>query len=376
MASFDKRDNVSDGSSIMKGTEADKAADYANYFCSYSYLYHQKQMLMDHVRMKSYHGAITGNKHLFEGKTVLDVGTGSGVLAIWAAQAGAAKVYAVEYTDMAKHARNLVEKNGLSDVVEVIQSSVEDLELPGQVDVIVSEWMGYVLLRESMLDSLIRGRNKWLKPGGCMFPSHCTMYMSAISFEEDRMAKRQEYAHSMKEWETFSQDMTNLYNIDVSALDADFKKEQADYFIYSSLWTELHTEHVIGQPCVIKQLNLHTCTQQDSDSVPEIKFDIFSPFPVTVSGYAVWFTADFNGSPENPAKKRVVLSTGPEMGYTHWGQQVFYLPKAIECQTGTQIEGTVSMTRQDVNKRMYKLNLDYKVDGDTEQGLKASYEIP
>jgi protein arginine N-methyltransferase 1 len=115
---------IEDRSPIMQGTEADKAADFANYFCSYSYLYHQKQMLMDHVRMKAYHSAILNNKHLFEGKVVLDVGTGSGVLAIWAAKAGAAKVFAVEYTDMAEHARRLVEKNGLSHIVEVIQSSV------------------------------------------------------------------------------------------------------------------------------------------------------------------------------------------------------------------------------------------------------------
>jgi protein arginine N-methyltransferase 1 len=45
-------------------------------------------MLMDHVRMRAYHSAIMKNKSLFEGKVVLDVGTGSGVLSIWAAQAG------------------------------------------------------------------------------------------------------------------------------------------------------------------------------------------------------------------------------------------------------------------------------------------------
>ena len=69
--------------------------------------------------------------------------------------------------------------NGLSDVVEVVQTAVEDLDIEeGSVDIIISEWMGYFLLRESMLDSLLRARDKFLKPGGLMFPSHATMYVS------------------------------------------------------------------------------------------------------------------------------------------------------------------------------------------------------
>ncbi len=71
----------------------------------------------------------------------MDCGAGSGVLSIWAAQAGAAKVYAIEFTDMANHARRMVERNGLSHIVEVIQSSIEDVVLPCKVDFIVSEWM-------------------------------------------------------------------------------------------------------------------------------------------------------------------------------------------------------------------------------------------
>lgn len=61
---------------------------------------------------------------------MLDVGTGSGILAIWAAQAGARRVYAVEYTDMAKHAAKLVAANKMDHIVEVIQGSVEEIELP------------------------------------------------------------------------------------------------------------------------------------------------------------------------------------------------------------------------------------------------------
>ena len=39
-----------------------------------------------------------------------------------------------------------------------------------QVDIIISEWMGYCLFYESMLDTVLYARDKWLKPDGLMFP--------------------------------------------------------------------------------------------------------------------------------------------------------------------------------------------------------------
>ena len=78
----------------FNGDAKAKATDFANYFCSYAQLYHQKQMLADHNRMAAYHSAILGNADVFKDKVVMDVGTGSGILAVWAAQAGARKVYA------------------------------------------------------------------------------------------------------------------------------------------------------------------------------------------------------------------------------------------------------------------------------------------
>lgn len=366
---------LNDSSPIMQGTEADKAADFANYFCSYAYLYHQKQMLMDHVRMRAYHSAIMTNKSLFEGKVVLDVGTGSGVLSIWAAQAGASKVFAVEYTDMAKHARTLVENNGLSHIIEVIQSSVEDLELGDvKVDIIISEWMGYFLLRESMLDSVIRARDRWLSPTGAMYPSRASMYWSAISFEDDREGKKNEYMLSMEDWTTFSREMKEFYHVNMDSLDVPYEKEQSDYYIYSSLWTELSMEHLIGQPALIKELDINTCSLEDGADIKRTPFEIIIPFPVRVSGFAGWFSVDFEGSQSSPARNNVKLSTGPEVGYTHWGQQVFYLKDPIDCSMDTRLHGFVTMFRQDRNKRLYKVRLELAVD-DSEM-ISAVYEIP
>ncbi|WJX72371.1 class I-like SAM-binding methyltransferase super [Trifolium repens] len=59
-------------------------------------------MLSDRVRMDAYFNAVLENKHQFKDKVVLDVGAGSGILAIWSTQAGARKVYAVEATKMSE----------------------------------------------------------------------------------------------------------------------------------------------------------------------------------------------------------------------------------------------------------------------------------
>lgn len=75
--------NFSSSQSIptFDGDAKAKATDFANYFCAYAQLYHQKQMLTDHNRMAAYHAAIVGNSDVFKDKVVMDVGTGSGILA-------------------------------------------------------------------------------------------------------------------------------------------------------------------------------------------------------------------------------------------------------------------------------------------------------
>ena len=62
--------NASDTGEIpsFNGDEKAKATDFANYFCSYAQLYHQKQMLADHNRMAAYHSAILGNSSVFKDK--------------------------------------------------------------------------------------------------------------------------------------------------------------------------------------------------------------------------------------------------------------------------------------------------------------------
>ena len=353
------------------GDEKAKATDFANYFSAYSQLYHQKQMLTDHNRMAAYHAAIVGNSQVFKDKVVMDVGTGSGILACWAAQAGAKRVYAVEYTDMAHHARNVVRANGLDHIVTVIQGAVEEVVLPEEdwerfgltlqeeqneqqllpdgtkdqrvVDIIISEWMGYFLLRESMLDSLVRARDTFLKPtSGLMMPSHATMMIAPIVDEEERKHQQNDYAAGMEDWKEFAETTSNLYGVDMSVLESNFGREQKEYYVLSSRWAELPTSCLLAECAVVKELDMHVCTVEDARGVglsvgedegngAPFDFDVVGRsyadeddgggLAGPISGFAGWFTVDFKSRTDDAGKdvapqipNPAYLSTGPEMG--------------------------------------------------------------
>src|SRR5688500_18130745 len=91
---------------------------------------------------------------------VLDVGTGTGILAMLAARAGARKVYAVDQSDIADAAARLVVENRLADRVEVIKGQASELQLPEKADVLISEWLGHVAFVEGMLPDVLSARNR------------------------------------------------------------------------------------------------------------------------------------------------------------------------------------------------------------------------
>eukprot|EP00240_Pyramimonas_obovata_P003881 CAMPEP_0118931792 /NCGR_PEP_ID=MMETSP1169-20130426/8007_1 /TAXON_ID=36882 /ORGANISM="Pyramimonas obovata, Strain CCMP722" /LENGTH=374 /DNA_ID=CAMNT_0006874333 /DNA_START=141 /DNA_END=1265 /DNA_ORIENTATION=+ len=347
--------------------------DFANYFCTYGFLYHQKEMLEDQVRMQSYYDSVFKNKAQFKDKVVLDVGTGSGILAIWAAKAGAKKVYAVEATYMAKHAKTLAENNGVGDKIEVMQGYMEQLELPEKVDIIISEWMGYFLLRESMLDSVLVARDKWLKPGGALYPSHCRMFLSAIRSNQPAK-KHMDYQDSLGNWNGFTRTTYEKYGVNLQCLSQEYDKEQAQYFLQTSSWVDIHPNQCVGPAYVLKELDLNTCSVDDIKVVDE-SFEL-SMEPAEsngqqetqVAGFCGWFDVHFRGSEENPADEEVLLSTAPDpMGATHWGQQAFWLHPSTGVSFGDKLKGKLHMERSKENHRLMNVMIDYShnrlVDG-------------
>ena len=74
--------------------------------------------------------------------------------------------------------------------ITLVKGKLEEVTLPfEQFDIIISEWMGYFLLYESMLDTVLLARDKYLKPGGLIFPDNATMYLAAIEDAEYKEEK-------------------------------------------------------------------------------------------------------------------------------------------------------------------------------------------
>jgi hypothetical protein len=123
------------------------------------------------------------------------------------ARAGAAKVYAIECSSIVEQARAIIADNGFSDTIEVIRGKMEDITLPTDyVDIIISEWMGYFLLYESMLDTVLYARDKvpssfplsnyhslhsqYLRPEtGIMLPDKAVLFLCGIEDQEYRAEK-------------------------------------------------------------------------------------------------------------------------------------------------------------------------------------------
>merc|ERR1711934_426239 len=214
------------------------------YFDSYAHFGIHEEMLKDEVRTLTYRNSMWHNKHLFKGKVVLDVGCGTGILSMFAAKAGAKMVIGVDMSGIVESAKKIIEANGLSDKIEIIRGKVEEISLPegiDKVDIIISEWMGYCLFYESMLDTVLFARDKWLRPGGLIFPDKATLYLAAIEDAEYKSEK-------IDFW-------NNVYGFDMSCI--------REIAMVEPLVDTVDAKSMVTPGVPIFTVNLATCTKED-----------------------------------------------------------------------------------------------------------------
>eukprot|EP00884_Botryococcus_braunii_P021362 jgi/Botrbrau1/790/Bobra.0181s0043.1 len=309
------------------------AADY--YAQSYAHFGIHEEMLKDTVRTRSYQQAILRNRHLFEGAIVLDVGCGTGILSLFAAKAGAKHVYAVEMSGIAEQAKQIVVDNGLTGKVTVIQGKLEEITLPEpQVDIIISEWMGYFLMYESMLNTVLYARDKWLKPDGVLLPDKCSLYIMAIE-DSDYKGEKIDF------WD-------NVYGFNMSCI-----RELA---MSEPLVDNVDPEQVATQAALLHTFDISTMDRAEAD--------FSAPFQLTavrndyVHAFVAYFDVEFNA-----CHKPVYFSTGPTQKLTHWKQTVFYMEEVLTVEQGEVIEGELTCKANAKNPRDLDITIAYSFNG-------------
>jgi len=278
----------------------------------------------------------------FQDKIVLDVGCGTGILSIFAIHAGAKHVYAIDACDISLEAQKLIDSNKLTDRITVIKSKIEDAVLPvPHVDVIISEWMGYFLVYESMLESVLFARDKWLKPDGKMYPSTANIFITPFTDEEY-------YEDRVDFW-------GNMYGIDFSVLKPAAKKSafcqpQIEY---------LAPEGQLAFPQKILRIDCKKDSYADIRSW-NAEFDLLSVGSGRMNGLMAHFTVEFNGTDET-----LILSTSPDAEPTHWHQTLFYFDEPIQVSQDSVIQGKIQVQQHHESHRFINIQMDCSVDKKT-----------
>jgi protein arginine N-methyltransferase 1 len=136
-------------------------------------------MVRDRRRIEAYTRALAAV--VTPSSVVLDLGAGIGTFSVLACRLGAARVYAVEPADVISVAAEVARANGVADRIRFLQARGAEVELPEQVDVIISDLAGALPLFEEHLPSIIAARERFLKPGGVLIPQRDRLFCAPVS---------------------------------------------------------------------------------------------------------------------------------------------------------------------------------------------------
>ncbi|KFW62672.1 Protein arginine N-methyltransferase 3, partial [Pygoscelis adeliae] len=304
------------------------------YFSSYGHYGIHEEMLKDKVRTESYRDFIYQNPHIFKDKV-----EGIFVLGDFAAsfvnkKPSRAKQLCEEVNFLSIA---ILVLNKLDNIIILVKGRIEEVDLPVEkVDVIISEWMGYFLLFESMLDSVIYAKDKYLAEGGSVYPDVCTISLVAVGDMNKHVDK-------LLFWE-------DVYGFDMSCMKA--------AVIPEAVVEVLDPNTLISTASVIKHIDCNTA------STPDLEFSSDFTLPITTSTKCTAVAGYFDIFFEKNCHNKVLFSTGPQCTKTHWKQTVFLLEKPIPVEAGEALRGKVTVRKNRKDPRSLFITLSVK---DTQQ---------
>lgn len=303
------------------------------YFKRYGDLELQRRMVSDRPRSEAFARAI--REAVRDGDVVLDVGTGTGILAMLAAKAGASKVYGLDQADIVKTAANLVKANGLGDRVTILRGPAAELSLDDKADLLVSEWLGHVAFVEGMLEDVLAARDRNLAEGGRMMPSRVRVLLAPL---DDPILYGTEGPGFWRD---------DVFGLDFSSL------EEAELRQGRTVQIRVEPAALLAPGRTLVDLDLTSAAPEDAWTEGTVRFT--AGRDGVHNGFAAWFEADLSPS--------VSLDTGPHSPETHWSQTYLSF-QPMMVRKGDPIEARWSLRPDDEEPRYVSMSLGV---GDWEQ---------
>jgi SAM-dependent methyltransferase len=275
-------------------------------YLDYERVSHHRSMISDRTRTFSFREAI--NEVVRRDSVVVDLGSGTGILALFAAKAGAARVYAIERTGMIDVARQIAARNGIDNIIWLRADSSE-VSLPEPCTVLVSECLGYFALQENMLTDLLQFRERWLVPEGALIPQGVTLSLVPVECA-------QAY-DNVSFWASAGTD----YGIDFE----DLRQIGAN----STYRHRFEQANLLAEPASVAQLDLRSATEASMDVECRFLMNRAGVF----HGGAGYFGSMLSDS--------VYLDTRPG-SFTHWQQEFFPASRPYQVESGQRVDITVA----------------------------------
>ncbi len=262
----------------------------------FSDLYEHEKMLADHIRVETYRKAI--EKYIKPGQVVIDLGTGSGILAIFAARQNPGKVYAIDHSKFISTAERIARANGVQSI-EFQKVNSRSFHPGEKADVILHEQIGDELLEENMIENLLDLKKRVLKETGFILPGRFELYVEPVCLKQEY---RVPYI-----WQNHSCD------IDFSILSGD--NTLKDYIKNSYHFRYLEhgsVEKLMGTPQPVLQIDLNREDFSGQFSIPLQKREAMEDG--VLDGFCIYFRVIFDDE--------IHFDTSPLSPKTSWGTRL------------------------------------------------------